>query len=183
MKKFIKVFCLLLTLCLTLSIFGCNLGVSEKVPTEDKFFVYEETSQGYIISSLAEEFKEELPSQIILPSTYNGKNVTKIGTSLFAGTAITSISIPSTITEIGLYAFESCTSLKAIEFSEGLQYIRQGAFSKCSGLANTIIFPKTLKAIETRAFEYCNLLSVVDVVSTCTIATDAFGAEVTINKI
>ncbi len=57
--------------------------------------------------------KNNLPSVIILPSTYNGKAVTSIGSSAFYGcTGLTSITIPDSITSIGVGAFSGCSSLQ-----------------------------------------------------------------------
>jgi len=54
-------------------------------------------------------------STIVIPSTYNGKPVTKIAANAFAGkNNIKSIYIPKSITEVGAGALKNCTGLNKI---------------------------------------------------------------------
>lgn len=66
------------------------------------------------------------------------------------------ISLPTTLQQIGSSAFFGCTSLQAVTFPEELQVIGSGAFGSCV-LFKTVIFPESLKSIESRAFEFCPL--------------------------
>ena len=47
---------------------------------------------------------------IVIPDTINGLPVTSIGVGAFASTSLTSVTIPNSVTSIGLDAFSSCTS-------------------------------------------------------------------------
>ena len=70
-------------------------------------------------------------------------------------TSITSITLPSTLTEIGDYAFKGMTALSSIEIPEGVEKIGDYAFYNCSKLAS-IDFPDTLKIIGTNPFYGCS---------------------------
>lgn len=85
-------------------------------------------------------------------------NITKIPDNCFANCAnLTSVKIPSHVTEIGGSSFYHCDSLKDIEFDNGLSIIGDYAFANCSRLEN-IKFPRSLKKIDDRAFSECNNL-------------------------
>lgn len=55
---------------------------------------------------------------LLIPSTYNGKTVTKIAAYTFAeNDTIASVTIPESIVSIGDGAFEECANLKTINFN------------------------------------------------------------------
>lgn len=182
MKKFVKILSLVFALCLSLSVFGCNLGVDHKTPTAETYFNFTEIAgeDAYIISV---KDVNNLPTQVILPTTYNNKPVTQIAMRGFAGAKLTKIAIPSGYTIIGGYAFENCKNLQTIEWADTLTTISQGAFSGCTGLYQTIILPKSIKTIEARAFELCTNLLVVDLAQDCVYQPNSFESTTTINKI
>ena len=75
-------------------------------------------------------------------------------------TAITTITLPSTLTAIGDYAFDRCTALKTITLPASLTTIGQEAFSGCTALT-TIILPASLTTIGQEAFSGCTALTAV----------------------
>lgn len=181
MKKFVKILSLVFALCLSLSVFGCNLGVQRKTPTDVAYFNFVEIASGEYEISVKDI--NNLPTQIILPSTYNGGVVTKIAMQGFAGANITKIAIPSGYLVIGGYAFEDCRNLSTIEWADTLQELQQGCFSGCTGLYETIILPKSVNKIGARAFEMCTNLQVVDLDANCVYDSTSFDSGVVINKI
>lgn len=56
---------------------------------------------------------EDLTGSVVIPATIEGKDVTEIAKYAFSGRRISDISIPSTVTSIGEYAFEGCHNLTA----------------------------------------------------------------------
>lgn len=66
---------------------------------------------------------------------------------------LTAIQLPSTLKEIGGYAFEF-TMLRYIVIPEGITVLRNDVFGECFGL-NTVILPSTLESIEDYAFCSC----------------------------
>lgn len=115
--------------------------------------------------------------------------------SAFAGTAITSITIPSTVTRMGLkilqnvttlksatvlcdvlnnYIFAGCTGLEMVEISENVNKIPSYAFTDCSSLS-TISLPNGVTEIGTHAFENCTSLKQIKLPEELiTIQTSAF---------
>ena len=71
----------------------------------------------------------------VVPNT-----VTTIGSYAFNGcTSLTSITIPSSVTSIGSYAFDRCTSLTSITIPSSVTTIGGAAFAYCSALANIVV--------------------------------------------
>ena len=59
----------------------------------------------------------------------------KIGDDAFSKcSSLKSITLPSTVTEIGINAFGDCRNLRVVIFNEGLQKIGNYAFDNCSSL-------------------------------------------------
>ncbi|KAL7526480.1 hypothetical protein ACHAXR_001507, partial [Thalassiosira sp. AJA248-18] len=70
------------------------------------------------------------------------------------------IKFPSTVTEVGDYAFNGCTNLRDVVLNEGLQRIGAAAFRDCRSL-DTIKFPSTVTEIGDVAFRACIILRYV----------------------
>ena len=95
---------------------------------------------------------------------YNfGRNVTsvtipssvKVGNYAFKNwSKLASISVE----RLGNNAFEGCSALTSITLGSSVDTIAAGAFRNCTGLESVVI-PNTVKVIENRAFEGCTKLS------------------------
>lgn len=91
-----------------------------------------------------EDYREECEYVVI------GEGVTRIGNySFHLMSAAKSISLPTTLKEIGVCAFQSCTSLTEIDLHEGLTTIGPYAFSE-SGLTS-VSFPDSLTSLGERS--------------------------------
>lgn len=90
------------------------------------------------------------------------EGVTDIGTA-FAGKAITSISIPSTVETIEGGAFQNCSKLKNVTINEGVDKLEStgswpsmhGAFQYCSAL-EYIVIPSTVTEMDGYEFASAN---------------------------
>lgn len=69
---------------------------------------------------------------------------------------ICNIILPSTVKNIGEYAFSWCAKLESVKIS-GAKIIASRAFMGCGKLKN-ITLPSSLKRIEEKAFSYCSSL-------------------------
>lgn len=112
----------------------------------------------------------------IISNTYeNGKGiikfdgpVTSIGEGAFFCTALTSIEIPSSVTSIGEWVFESCSSLTSIEIPSSVTSIGESAFCECESLTS-ITIPSSVTSIEDMTFSDCHSLTSVEIPSSVTI--------------
>ena len=71
-----------------------------------------------------------------------------------------SVKLPSTVREIGEYAFSNKKNLKAINFPDGLQTIRRDAFNGCQSLSE-IVLPDSITEIGVEAFQGCSSVTKV----------------------
>ena len=72
----------------------------------------------------------------------------------FAPLGLTSITIPSGVTEIETYTFHHCSNLISVIIPEGVTRIGGSAFSGCSSLT-TVSIPESMETIESGAFSQC----------------------------
>ena len=107
----------------------------------------EVTGKGYMVMGYDGDEKE-----IVIPATYRGLEVFKIGDNAFAGTDIRKIKIGKNIICLGDYCFEG-SQIVDVEFAEGskLEEIGDGAFYNCDYLKR-INIPNTLKKLGRCAF-------------------------------
>ena len=140
----------------------------------------------------------ESDTVVVIPSKINGVTVETIGHGAFEKSAVTSvtipdsvtaildrafancyqltnISIPNSVTSIGFSAFEHCTSLKSITLPSSLNSISEALFSDCSQLT-TIHIPDSVLSIQDYAFGNCTRLETIRIpVSVTSIGNLAFA--------
>lgn len=113
-------------------------------------------------------FPDGLKGELFIPEYYGeGENrapVKEIAAQGFAGTKITSVTIPETVTKIGTAAFSYNYSLQSVTFAGDCQItnIAQGMFGYCSALT-AISVPASVDYIEPMAFMNCTSLSEADI--------------------
>jgi len=91
------------------------------------------------------------------------------------GGNITTVSLPSTLTSLGNYAFFGNTKLTELTISEGLTVIDNGIFGWCSGLTD-LQLPTTLQSIGSEAFYNCYSLQKVELPNSLqTLGSNAFS--------
>lgn len=140
----------------------------------------------------------ESDTVVVIPSKINGVTVETIGHGAFERSAVTSvtipdsvtaildrafancfqltnISIPNSVTSIGFSAFEHCTSLKSITLPSSLRNISMFLFHNCSQLT-TIQIPDSVLSIQDYAFGNCISLETIHIpVSVTSIGNRAFA--------
>ena len=108
------------------------------------------TSLTTILTGIAPEFKEELPS-----------GLEEIGVGAFQDCySLKSITIPDSVTFLAGATFQSCTALERVWLSRNLDTIYGSTFEGCTSLRNVIIWDK-VTLIQPRVFEYCKNLRIV----------------------
>lgn len=139
----------------------------------------------------------ESDTVVVIPSKINGVTVETIGHGAFHNSAVTSvtipdsvtsihdsafaycssltnISIPNSVTAIGSFAFEGCTKLESITLPSSLLTISEFLFYDCSQLT-TIHIPDSVSSIRTYAFYNCGKLETIRIpVSVTSIGSYAF---------
>ena len=91
--------------------------------------------------------------------------VTAVQGGAFSGTALTSVTIPESVTVIGRNAFFGCTALTAATVPDGVTSIENGTFSYCSALTK-VTLGNGVTNIGTRAFSGCTALAEMTVAAT-----------------
>lgn len=141
----------------------------------------------------------ESDTVVVIPSKINGVTVETIGHGAFEMSAVTSvtipdsvtaildrafancyqltnISIPNSVTSIGFSAFEHCTSLQSITLPSSLRNISMFLFRNCSQLT-TIHIPDSVLSIQDYAFGNCTRLETIRIpVSVTSIGNLAFAS-------
>ncbi len=93
------------------------------------------------------------PWVVTIPTNINGLTVTSIGNRALEETALTSITIPGSVTSIGAEAFYYCHSLTSVTILNGITNIGAGAFQFCTSLMSVTI-PNSVTSIGANAFYY-----------------------------
>ena len=92
------------------------------------------------------------------------------------GELIKELVIPNSVTNIGQYAFEGCSSLTSITIHNSVISIGRNAFSYCSGLMSVTI-PNSVTSIGKDAFYRCSSLTSITIPNSVTSIGDYTFAE------
>lgn len=80
---------------------------------------------------------------------------------------ITRVSLPTSVTEIGYWAFISCPNLTTVFMSYGVTTIGMDAFTFCTSLKE-VYLPITLKVLSARCFKGCSALEHINIPASVT---------------
>ncbi len=113
-------------------------------------------------------------ADVIIPSRYKDKPVTMIDHAAFHDSAVTSVTIPDSVTAIPDYAFGYCSQLTNISIPNSVTFIGFSAFNSCTSL-KSITLPSSLSTIQSYAFYNCENLKTIRIpVSVTSIGNYAF---------
>lgn len=113
-------------------------------------------------------------ADVTIPSRYKGKPVTAIDHVAFHDSAVTSVTIPDSVTAIPDDAFSYCSQLTNISIPNSVTFIGFSAFNSCTSL-KSITLPSSLSTIQSYAFYNCGNLKTIRIpVSVTSIGNCAF---------
>ena len=115
-------------------------------------------------------------ADVTIPSRYKGKPVTVIDpVAFYNNSAVTSVTIPDSVTAIPDYAFGYCSQLTNISIPNSVTFIGFSAFNSCTSL-KSITLPSSLSTIQSYAFYNCENLKTIRIpVSVTSIGNYAFA--------
>ena len=123
-----------------------------------------------------------IPSSV----TYNNAtySVTSIGEFSFNNcSSLASVTIPNSVTSIGNQAFSGCTGLTSITIPNSVTSIGDGAFTWCVGLTSVTI-PNNVTSIGRTVFKYCHGLTSITIPNSVTsIGKEAFYECVSLTSV
>ena len=123
-------------------------------PSEGLAFTLNDDGESYSVTGMG----ECSDTVLVIPETYNGKPVTKIGEWAFSGCAdLTSVTIPDSVTSIGEAAFYDCPSLEIVTIGNGVATMDDGAICYCESLTSVTI-PDSVTSIGEEMFNGCSNL-------------------------
>ena len=123
-------------------------SIKRKSKRDEKHITFEYTGDN----------EEDIPNNVTHVRVLHG--VTTINTVFHNRVRLESISLPSTIDEIGDGAFMQCNNLREVVFNDGVEMIGYAAFYICKSL-ESITLPSTLNEIGLSAFQNCTKLKTV----------------------
>ena len=160
-----KIIAILMVLALACSICSCGFRwwpsfttqTTKDInqPSEGLYFVLNEDGVSYCVSSkgTCSDYN------IVIPGTYNGLPVTKIGPHAFYNSyGVNSVIIPNSVISIGAEAFAKCHSLQSIIIPNSVKTIEESTFEYCTGL-NSVVISDSVESIGENAFSNCKTLT------------------------
>lgn len=144
------------------------VGEGESLRTEQMYAKYANLPNDWLTVSGNEahvkQGTSQLPQNLVIPSTYNGKKVTQIGPAAFENnTTIKTVDLPSTIKDLRPQCFNGCSNLESIDIKDGVQIIYAIAFRDCTSLKE-IILPDSVTTLGTNGYQFNGCTSLTKVV-------------------
>ena len=116
-----------------------------------------------------------------LASVTIGEGIQQIPADFCMGTKVSSVTIPSTVTELGRRCFYYCESLTTVVLPAGITAIPESAFSRCSALVSINL--DNIEVFGDSSFMDCTLLSTVNLSSVTLIGSTAFKNCIAITSV
>lgn len=125
----------------------------------------------------------ESDTVVVIPSKINGVTVETIGHGAFERSAVTSVTIPDSVTAILDRAFANCFQLTNISIPNSVTSIDFSAFEHCTSL-KSITLPSSLRNISMFLFHNCSQLTTIQIPdSVLSIQDYAFGNCISLETI
>ncbi len=119
-------------------------------------------SDGQYVYTVTGYVNQPDETEIVIPSSIEGKPVIAISKHAFEYGTFTRIEIPESVTFIGYGAFSYCENLTDITIPNGVTSLGTSIFSNCNNLTN-ITIPNSVTSIGAAAFNNCSSLTSVTI--------------------
>ena len=138
---------------------GICVVCGEQKHSEGLLYTLSNDENSYIVSGIG----TCTDSDIIIPSSHNGKPVTRIADQAFGGCdELTNVIMPDSITSMGSNVFEGCSKLTHTIIPDSITSMGSHVFSDCSSLTSVSI-GNGVASIEWSTFYNCSSLTSVTI--------------------
>ena len=125
-------------LILSVVLLLCALTASASALTYNGFICDENSKSSLTLTGLEYEIAS---GDVVVPEKVGGKNITAIGMNVFSYKQfITSVTLPSTVTEIADGAFHMCVGLEEIVIPSSVKSLGTKMFRDCKALKTAYIY-------------------------------------------
>lgn len=155
MKKALSLF---LSLIMVMGVFISVPVTVNAASVDDLIFELNEDGVSYSVSGC----DESATGEIIIPDTYNGLPVTRIGEFGLSNNNASSIIIGKNVTVLDRYALSNSFNLTSLSIPDSVVCIESMALSECRELS-TIIIGTGLKHVDDAAIDDCHELTSIEV--------------------
>jgi len=177
-KKFGKKALIFILTLLTLAVATVAVVFAANYTVDDIKWEFEingenATIKKAVLSSKTKEFK--IPSTVKDDSTGKEYTVTAIASKAFQNNknVFGELTLPSTLTSIGSYAFEGTYIYGKIKIPKSVTTIEEGAFKNCDGISE-VSLPSGIIKIEKSTFEDCYALNKINTENIVTFSEKCF---------
>lgn len=123
---------LLATICAMTSTLALTSCKNNSLDDNGLEYILNADDNSYSVRGVASSKKTD----IVIPSTYNGKPVTELKDNAFQQrNGLNSVEIADSVTSIGQNAFYECNGLASVVIGKSVSWIGQNAFKGCSALS------------------------------------------------
>ena len=136
---------------------ACDVTLVAKWIIPDSLFTVNESDPS-VLTGVVNDAK--VLESIVIPEKIGGVTITEIGDSAFKdNSALKSVTIPSSVTKIGISAFENCTNLVEVKnLHQSITEIKGNAFKNCSSLTEVDLSACPLTDIWSYTFQNCTAI-------------------------
>ena len=136
-------------------------GESKIVNQDGYLFITGDNGNHYLLGYIGAD------TALILPDNYNGRQYGIYRDAFCNCGSLASITIPNSVTSIGVAAFSGCSSLIEVVIPNSVTSIGSSAFSGCSSLTEVTI-PNSVTSIGDFVFFYCSGLTIISLPNSIT---------------
>ncbi len=153
MKRILGLFLSLVIVLGMVSGIPVTVGAAD---AEDFYLYYDGGDEDYTLV----EYLGNSDGEVVIPATYNGYPVTRIGEYAFSNSDITSVVIPDTVKSIDEGAFNQCDNLTSVTIPDNVVYMGEEVFYDCDNLRSAVI-GNNVNGIHENTFYSCDKLETV----------------------